>query len=1654
MKNVYALLCALLMGISSYASHVFGGEMYYDWTGNGSQYKVTLVLYRDCSGIALGATQTINACAGNGSGNNVNGVLNRVSQSVLPSEYFLNPCQSPCGSNSCVEKHVYEGVIDFPHGQGGYMLYWETCCRSGSVSNLQTPGSLSAIYYCFLPDPVDPSVGFPNSSARFREDPPPNLCANDSINYNHSAFEPDGIDSISYLFENPKGVSGSHNACPPFPNSPFVNPYNKNYPIPSNPAFAVDPVTGRLIGGTTSGGLFVYSIRYNEWRNGVPISYGVRDYVFNITNCCPVVPTADFEPQDPDTTYGYCGSLGVQFSNTSLNSVTYLWDFGDTLTTTDTSSLEEPYYQYDRPGIYTVMLISGPGYFCADTTYQVYQVFPGVVADFAVPDTQCLTDNSYDFYPLDHDTSNSVKWDFGPDAIPRFVNIDSANGIEFQRPGDHMVELIIYNETCSDTIVKSVNVAPQLNAFYQAPGPACITNQNLDFEAVGNYGPFAKFLWVFGDSASVDSVETEDVLGVTFNNSDYHVVTLTVQDSGCSFTYVDSVLIVDEPTASFAPEPEQCLGGNNFDFTNTGVYDTAATFIWTFGPDANRDSSFAENPNNIEYSTSGTHLVTLTVDVYGCTDTYIDSVKITDAPVAALDQLPNTCVDNATFSFQASAQSGIYYEPSANFFWNFGNGAVPSSANTENVTNVQFSQGTHSVVLTISDNGCTDRDTMTFTVTPKPVANFPAVADQCLSNGPFDFINTGLFGPDATFLWDFDTLANPLTSTSQDALNVMWTEPGTYTVSLTISENGCDATVSRTFTLTPSPLASFDSLGIQCIQGNSYTINNTSSYGSGATINWFFENAVPATSTDSIPTNIVFNQEGWNEVELNLTENGCTDILIDSVFISSVPQPSFTPGNAQCIDINNYNFNAAGTYGDSAKFLWNFEDGVPDTSNAENPISVSFNSIGWKTVELTISEYGCSATYVDSVEITAAPAPSFTPGPPACLNNNSYDFAGNGTYGPDASFQWVFENASPDTVNALNANGVVFNAVGFQKVWFSISENGCTYTYVDSVEITAAPVPSYLTPAPQCEVNNSFDFFASGSYDQNSASISWNFGSNAIPQVSSQENPSGVVFGNPGWHTVSLTITESGCSDVYTDSVLVTAAPVISYVAPGPECINFNSFNFTANGSYDPSATFAWDFGPNSSPANSTAENPSNVTYSTVGWHTITVTVTDNGCSDTYVDSVEVTAPPTPSYPAQATQCLNGNSYNFTNTGTHGANATFDWDFGQNAIPQSSTAENPTGVTFTSPGSHLVSFTIGENGCFITYYDTVRIAAPPVASFPAQQNQCIDVNSFDFSINGTYGNTASFNWDFGTNASPQTSNSTNPTGIVYSAPGSYPVTLSITEYGCVDTYTDTVVVVPLPVVDFGNYDEGCIPYTTQFTNNSTAFGAMTYLWDFGDGSTSTQANPSHTYTVPGYYDITLTVTTNDACAGSYSLTLDSLILMQDAPTAALSANQTTITGVNPQVTITDISQGSDSVIYNISTGDIIYDADFTYLFQDTGYYTIEQIAFTQAGCRDTASLQVYVEPYFMFYSPNAFTPNGDQNNDAFIQKGIGVKTYYLEIYNRWGEKVFTTEDIEEGWNGYEQDGKKAKQDVYAYKTIIVDVFGETHTYSGEVYLIR
>lgn len=392
----------------------------------------------------------------------------------------------------------------------------------------------------------------------------------------------------------------------------------------------------------------------------------------------------------------------------------------------------------------------------------------------------------------------------------------------------------------------------------------------------------------------------------------------------------------------------------------------------------------------------------------------------------------------------------------------------------------------------------------------------------------------------------------------------------------------------------------------------------------------------------------------------------------------------------------------------------------------------------------------------------------------------------------------------------------------------------------------------------------------------------------------------------------------------------------------------------------------------------------------------------------------------------------------------------YSWSTG--ATTQTITV-SPTTMTVYSCTMSSVSSTT----CTTTIWDTIWVKPSPIADFNYQNLNCdLNVNFLDSSY-VVFGNAniISWSWNFG---DANTSSQQNPNHL-YSSSGTYNVSLIVTtDNGCTDTITIPITIYDSVVARF-DHDTVCVGYPTTFTESS--INCTQWSWNFGDplsgvNNVSTLQNPTHIFSGPGTYTVTLIAATPGGCPD----TLIKTVTVWPKPTAAFSANPNPVSTLDPTVQFTDLT--GTAVTWFWDFGDppatsTIQNPSHTYpaLGDATYTYTVTLIVSNQYGCWDTTRLDIVVEPEYSFFAPNCVTPNGDGNNQFFYTYGVGWKTYHLMIFDRWGDLIWQTTDMNQGWDCKVLNKRNlVQEDVYVWKAIVVDVFDKKHEYVGHVTVIR
>lgn len=646
-------------------------------------------------------------------------------------------------------------------------------------------------------------------------------------------------------------------------------------------------------------------------------------------------------------------------------------------------------------------------------------------------------------------------------------------------------------------------------------------------------------------------------------------------------------------------------------------------------------------------------------------------------------------------------------------------------------------------------------------------------------------------------------------------------------------------------------------------------------------------------------------------------------------------------------------------------------------------------------------------TQIDNFAFTVPtgtpPITDFTASTTSLCPNDCITFTDITTNSP-TTWNWTFAGGTPATSSLQNPGSICYATAGTYQVSLQTSNASGTdtETKIGYIVVNATPSGSASSNTPVC-TGSQLDLTVPTTAG---ATYSWT-GPNSF--VSSLQNPSIPNAQPVDAGTYTVTVTAGGCSSTSSVTVTVSATIPINLTPAGPFCESDGSATLTAD-----VAGGTWSGTGITDAINGIFDSG----VAGIGTHTINYDIT-TGCSGNATQTIVVNPNPTGIASSNSPLCV-GSQLDLSVTATAGA--TYSWT-GPNSF--SSTVQNPsiTNVQLIDGGSYTV--TVTNTGCSSSFSTSVVVNSPTAITINPTGPFCeSDVSTtLTASVSG------------GTWSGAGIVDAVN--GIFdpnVAGSGSHTISYTITT-GCGGNATATIVVNSLPTVDFSaNNLSGCNPLNVTFTDNS-APTSSSVVWDFGNGSTSTQLNNvAHIFLTEGCYSISLTATTAQGCTSSISYSNFICVLQQ--PDASFVANPPVQTIESPSFVFINNSENATSYTWNFGDGSSSSSTNPIHNYiAEAGNYTVELIAYNEAGCTDTARQIVEIQDLLIYYVPNSFTPNGDEHNNTFqpvFNSGFDPYDYNLVVFNRWGETLFESNNNEIGWDGTYL-GKAVPTGIYTWR---------------------
>jgi gliding motility-associated-like protein len=471
--------------------------------------------------------------------------------------------------------------------------------------------------------------------------------------------------------------------------------------------------------------------------------------------------------------------------------------------------------------------------------------------------------------------------------------------------------------------------------------------------------------------------------------------------------------------------------------------------------------------------------------------------------------------------------------------------------------------------------------------------------------------------------------------------------------------------------------------------------------------------------------------------------------------------------------------------------------------------------------------------------------------------------------------------------------------------------------------------------------------------------------------------------------------------------------------------------------------TYSWNFGDPLSGANNTSGLKDAVhIFSSPGNYNVSFT-SAGPCMSTFTFTKTVSVLGSSFGSVSNVTCKGGNNGSATilpNFGNSGY--TYTWS------PEGGNASTASSLT---AGSYSVTIT-DAIGCVNT--NTITITEPDGNSGPSSQTvtACIGDQVQLIYNSPNVNEPMTYLWSPGSYTTPS----------IYISPSvTSTYSLNITVSGpCarLEQKFYNTIVVPRPVLSYANnVNKGCSPLCVNFSDLSTTeTGSITkFEWYFNNNVSSDFANPKICFNSPGIYKGSHAVTNSFGCK-TFSNNVITIEVLP-SPTAQFTANNFHVTELNSHISFSNTSS-TDAVFWEWNFGGMSSSVNKNpeYNFNAVGNYPVLLTVKNTEGCINTAEHLVEVLPEFTFFVPNSFTPNNDNLNDIFTPKGMGwdITSYKMEIYDRWGEKLFSTIDHSNGWDGKIKGNEVIENSVFVWKIELKDLNNELHKYIGTVTVLK
>ena len=1239
------------------------------------------------------------------------------------------------------------------------------------------------------------------------------------------------------------------------------------------------------------------------------------------------VPVANFSA----TPLTGCAPLVVAFTDQSSGTPTeWNWDFGNG----QLSNAKSPVVTYSQPGTYSVTLVvknANGTHGVTKTNLIKVNASPGVaftasITTACVPATIQFTDQS-------SDASGSIvswEWDFGDGTKSTQQNPQKV----YATTGFYSVSLTVTSSTgckAGGTKNRYIRMVAGVKAdFSNAITASCQAPFNATFENQTSGPGTLSYFWDFGNG----NTSTQQHPTTTFNTAGtYNIKLVATSEFGCSNT-IDKSVQIRTSTTTIGGSDTVCIN-KPLSLIN-GANPAPASAVWDFGDGT---GSTSINPTKT-YSTAGQYTVTLTNNFGYCRDVVTKTITVVDAPVVNFTSSATTgCKAPSSISFQDNSPNAV------SWLWDFGDGTTSTQ---KDPTHTYNSFGTFSVRLTITTSfGCSNtirKDSLIkIEKSTLSVQNVPGQGCIPFSYSPVASINS--IEPVVSYLWDFGDGA---TSTLQNPTHI-YNAVGTYTLKLAITTaSGCSETLTipnAVSTGTP-PVVNFTFDKTDVCASDAVNFQGTAT---PTNVTWLWDFGDETSSSLQNPSHI-FKDTGNLSVSLTALSNGCGSTISKVVKIRPpVARFSFNVPNCANRFLIGFLNESLVDPNQPVTYAWNFGDGSP-VSNAVSPTHL-YSALGTYNVSLVVTNGSCSYRFDEQVRVIQETA-TFTTTKASVCTNERFTLNAGGTAANIALYQYSI-NGGP-LFGASRSFDTSISVPGTYSIALTITDiSGCKDTKVIANMITVTgPTPDFGLATPGACENRAVTFTDQSTSTNPIVKWEWDFGDTSVQSFST--GPFTHIYKDIGVYTVKLTTTDNkGCSSVITKpNFVVVSRSVADFSADTLSCqgaaVKFLDASSGNNLSY------AWDFGDGNT---STLQSPSHVYSGPDSTYSISLAVTDaSGCVDTLkkLSYIKIKRPK-PAFTAVDTVSICPPlETKFTFLGQD--YESYYWDFGDDS---KSTQLSPSHF-YNDYGVYRPKLVlVGYGGCLDSVSQTVNVYNPGDVQINYSPLDACNQLAVDFSIISPPNTTFNFYYGDGKMDTSQQ----KQFQYLYNSPNFYYPELHLMDkLNCIIPIAGRNTIKILGALPNFAKDrkEFCDTGVVTFTNYTIANDPIvSQVWDFDDGTTTTDLHPVHNFVGGDSYEVKLTVTTQAGCVKDIIDT----IRVYTTPDVGIFSDD--LVCINTPILFQGTLVKPDTLItwrWNFGNGQSSATQQLPVVYNQAGTFNVSLEAANKLGCKDTISKRVVVAP--------------------------------------------------------------------------------------------